>query len=249
MRNACVLLLSGALLASISGAHAQEVDWKQVDTAFGRTAGAVAGDVHRYGFPRTDLSVMLDGVAIKPALALGGWIAFQAAGDGAIVMGDLVLTPEEVNPVMSALLAGGMKVTAIHNHLLRSVPMTLYMHIEGRGDPVKLAAALHADLSLSRTPFGPAAPPSAAPVPGLDVAVIDRALGAKGKLNGGVLQYAIPRKEPIRDGDMAVPPSMGAAISINFQSAGAGSANRAQGWPNQPQRPTCARRSNGHCQH
>src|ERR1700686_4452924 len=90
-----------AMLAS--GAVAQEIDWKKVDDALGRTA-AVAGDVHRYGFPRTDLQVTLDGVAIKPGFALGGWVAFEPMGDTSMMMGDLVLTESEINPVMTKLL-------------------------------------------------------------------------------------------------------------------------------------------------
>src|ERR1700750_1305174 len=74
----------------ISPAHAQEIDWTKVDESLGRKP-AVSGDVRRYGFPRSDLSVTLDGVTIKPALALGGWVAFRPAHGGAMVIGDLVL--------------------------------------------------------------------------------------------------------------------------------------------------------------
>src|SRR5664279_314455 len=111
----------------MSAAHAQEIDWKKVDEAFGRTA-AVSGDVHRYGFPRTDLMVTLDGVTIKPALALGGWTAFKPEHGGAMAMGDLVLLESEINPVMLKLIEGGLEITAVHNHLLRASPATFYMH-------------------------------------------------------------------------------------------------------------------------
>jgi hypothetical protein len=91
-----------------------------VDTILTRT-GAVSGDVHRYGLPRSDLNVSLDGVAIKPGFALGGWVAFEPMGDKAMMMGDLVLTESEINPVMGKLLAEGLQVTALHNHLLRAI--------------------------------------------------------------------------------------------------------------------------------
>ena len=130
------LVLLGATL--VTAAHGQELDWKQVDDVLGRTA-TVIQDVHRYGFPRTDLNVTLDGVTIKPAFALGGWVAFKPMGNQAMVMGDLVLTENEVNPVMARVLADGMEVTAVHNHLLRASPATFYMHIGGHGDPVKMA--------------------------------------------------------------------------------------------------------------
>ena len=131
------LLLGGAIAVLIGGAaQAQEIDWKKVDAAFGRPA-TVSGQVHRYGFPRSDLNVTLDGVAIKPALALGGWVAFVPAHGGAMIMGDLVLLETEVNPVMMKLLQGGLEITAVHNHLLRASPATFYMHVGGHGDPEK----------------------------------------------------------------------------------------------------------------
>jgi hypothetical protein len=124
-------------------AQAQTPDWKKVDETLGRTA-IVSDDVHRYGFPRTDLTVTLDGVTIKPALALGGWTAFKPMRGGAMVMGDLVLLETEINPVMTKLIENGIEITAIHNHVLRGSPATFYMHIGGHGDPVKLATAIRA---------------------------------------------------------------------------------------------------------
>ena len=81
---------------------------------------AVSDDVHRYGFPRTDLAVTLDGVTIRPTLALGGWVAFKPVHGGAMVMGDLVLLETEINPVMAKMIANGLEITAVHNHLLRA---------------------------------------------------------------------------------------------------------------------------------
>src|SRR5438876_3895374 len=123
MRTFCALALCGASLAMSTLASAQEIDWKRVDEALGRSA-AVGGDVHRYGFPRSDLQVTLDGVAIKPAFALGGWAAFKPAHGGAMVMGDLVLLETEITPVMTKLIENGIEVTAVHNHLLRASPAT-----------------------------------------------------------------------------------------------------------------------------
>src|SRR5262245_18666297 len=114
MRVLIAFLTVGSILAS-SSVCAQETDWQQVDTILGRKP-AVSADVHRYGFPRTDLSVTLDGVVIKPALALGGWVAFKPANGGAMIMGDLVLLETEINPVMAKLIEGGLQITAVHNH-------------------------------------------------------------------------------------------------------------------------------------
>src|SRR6266851_3968927 len=123
MRMFVSLAVSGMALTFASAASAQEIDWKQVDAALGKTA-AVSGEIHRYGFPRTDLNVTLDGVTIKPAFALGGWIAFKPAHGGAMAMGDLVLLESEINPVMAKLIASGLDITAVHNHLLRASPAT-----------------------------------------------------------------------------------------------------------------------------
>src|SRR5262245_40778804 len=152
MRVIHALLIGGALATLVNAAHAQEIDWQKVDAAFGRKA-AVSGDVHRYGFPRTDLQVSVDGVAIKPAFALGSWIAMKPVQGGAMAMGDLVLLETEINPVMSKLIEGGLDVTAVHNHLLRASPATFYMHVGGHGDPVKMASTIHAALAASKTPL------------------------------------------------------------------------------------------------
>src|SRR3977135_1961601 len=102
----------------VTSAHAQAIDWQKVDDAFGRKA-AVSDDVHRYGFPRTDLTVTLDGVTIKPALALGGWVAFKPAHGGAMVMGDLVLLETEITRVRTKMLVSGHTLTDIHNDMAR----------------------------------------------------------------------------------------------------------------------------------
>ena len=199
------------------------IDWAQVDQAIGRKGSDPPGGAHKYGLPRSDLIVSVDGVGIKPALALGSWIAFLPAGDGAMFMGDLVLTDTEISPVMQRLIADGVEITAVHNHLLRTSVPVFYMHVGGHGDPVKLATTLHAALALSKTPLS--APPPAPPAPvDLDTAAIEKTLGFKGTANGGVYQFSVPRAETITEAGMAVPPSMGTAIAINFQPTGGGKA-------------------------
>ena len=208
----------------ISSAHAQQVDWQKVDDTLGRKP-AIAGDVRRYGFPRSDLTVTLDSVTIKPALALGGWIAFKPMHDGAMVMGDLVLLETEVNPVMAKLIEGGLEITAVHNHLLRASPATFYMHVGGHGDPVKMAGVIHDALALSKTPLAASAA-SPPPAIDLDTAQLDQIVGARGQNNGGVYQFAVPRRDPISESGMEITPvgPMGVAQAINFQQTGGGKA-------------------------
>ncbi|HEY3148633.1 MAG TPA: DUF1259 domain-containing protein [Dongiaceae bacterium] len=204
-------------------AHA-ESDWAKVDQALGKQGAAQPGGVHRFGFPRSDLKVTLDGIAVKPALALGSWLAFKDVGKEAMVMGDLVLTSDEVNPVMSRLIKGGIEVTGLHNHLLRAEPATMYMHVEGHGDPVALAETLHAALALSKTPLGPSPSSATTEALDLDTKILDEVIGRKGKVSGGVYQFSVPRAEAIKDSGMDVTTSMGAAIAINFQPTGGGKA-------------------------
>jgi len=224
MRAARLLVAICATATIATAANAQGIDWQKVDAALGRSA-AVTGDVHRYGFPRTDLQVTVDGVAIRPAFALGGWAAFKPMGNMAMVMGDLVLLGSEINPVISKLKEGGLDVTAIHNHLLRAEPMTYYMHIGGHGDPEKVATALKAALSVSKTPM---TAPAAGTPPAIDLntSQIDEILGAKGNNNGGVYAVGIPRRDAITESSMQVAPAgpMGVATAINFQPTGGGKA-------------------------
>src|SRR6201997_2043944 len=158
-----------ALVAASPSLAVAADDWHaQVGEALGKTGAAAPGGIYRVGLPRTDLKVTLDGVELKPGFALGGWLAFEKMGDQGMVMGDLVLTMDEVAPVMTKLAAGGIEVTALHNHLLRNQPFTMYMHVQGNGDPVKLAAALHTAPAESKTPFT-AAPAAANAPPTIDL--------------------------------------------------------------------------------
>jgi len=219
------LLFGGALATFAAAAHAQEIDWQKVDAAFGRKP-AVSGEVHRYGFPRTDLQVSVDGVSIKPAFALGGWVAMKPAQGGAMVMGDLVLLETEINPVMSKLIEGGLDITAVHNHLLRANPATFYMHLGGHGDPVKIANTIHAGLAASKTPLEAPATASPAPAVDLDTSQLEQIMGAKGQANGGVYQFGMPRRDAVTDhGASLIPPgATGVATAINFQPTGSGKA-------------------------
>jgi Domain of Unknown Function (DUF1259) len=225
MRTTASLLAAVLTLASAAAANAQEIDWTKVDEALGRS-GTVTGDVHRYGFPRSDLQVTLDGVTIRPALALGGWAAFKPAHGGAMVMGDLVLLETEINPVMSKLIENGLEITAIHNHVLRGSPATFYMHIGGHGDPVKLATAIRTALAESKTPLTPPMPPASQPAIDLDTAQLDQIIGVKGQANGGVYQMGVPRRDPITENGVQIAPAgpMGVATAINFQPTGGGKA-------------------------
>ncbi|HEV2750341.1 MAG TPA: DUF1259 domain-containing protein [Gemmatimonadales bacterium] len=201
------------------------IDWKRVDQELGKPGALQPDGAYKAGLPRSDLHVTVSSVAVKPALALGSWVALKQVSDTeAILMGDLVLLQSEVGPVLAKLQEGGMEQTALHNHLLHESPRVLYMHVAGRGAPARLASAVHAALALTKAPFGaPAAAPPAAPL-GIDTTQVAQILGYHGKVNGGVYQVGVPRAEGITVDGIAVPPSMGLATAINFQPTGRGKA-------------------------
>jgi len=202
-----------------------QVDWTAVEQALGRSGVLQPGDVYKFGLPRADLTVTVDHVRLKPTLALGSWVAFQATSAGAIAMGDLVLQDDEVEPVMAKLAEGGIQVTALHHHVLHETPRVYYMHIHAAGDPVRLAQAVRAAVGLTRTPAPtPGAAVSAAAPLGIDTAGIARALDHAGKINGGVYQVSVARRDTTWEEDSVIPPAMGIATALNFQPTSAGKA-------------------------
>jgi len=206
--------------------HAQATaDWSATDRALGRAGADQPGGVHKFSFPRSDLRVAIGDVTLKPALALGSWVAFKRTADGqSMAMGDLVLTTDEVATVMTKLQQGGVEQSALHNHLVGEAPHVMYMHIMAKGDAAKIAQTIHDALTATRTPMqAPAASPPVAAT-GIDTAAIATALGYSGKSNGGVYQISVPRPEAVKEGSDEIPPSMGVATAINIQPTSGGRA-------------------------
>jgi hypothetical protein len=233
-----ILTTVAAFTLALSGPVFAAEPWQQeIASGLGKPGMEMPGGVYRVSLPRTDLKVILDGVELKPALALGSWLAFRSMGSDVMVMGDLVLTEDEINPVLKTLEDGGVEITALHNHLLRASPPTMYMHVHGHGPATKLATTLRGALGKSRTPFGAETAGISADAAtqlattgstnqniDLDTAAVDQALGRKGKVSGGVYQVSVQRAETPRDAGMEVPEAMGSAIAINFQPTGSGKA-------------------------
>lgn len=203
-------------------AVAQGLDTAKIDEALGRS-GQKIGDVYKVAFPRTDLHVVIRGVAVKPGLALGFWAAFSGDDNNATVMGDLVLLQNEVNPVMEKLRAAGFEITAVHNHLLDETPRLIYMHYMGRGPASELSKSLRAALVVSRTPLGkPATAPAPSTTPPVWVKTVEDGMSRKGGFGGGVLSFVVPRADSITEDGMTLSPAQGVAEAINFQAAGPG---------------------------
>src|SRR3954469_3851641 len=215
------------LLAAVLGApptQASDAQWKPLRQIFGFDGSVMPGGVIRFNMPRSDLHVIVEGVEVKPALALGGWAAFHPVGKEAMVMGDLVLTADDVVPVVDALMAGGVEGTALHNHLLGETPQILYLHIGGHGDPVKMAHAVVKAVGLTKTPMPPAAAGKSETDLGFDQSAVEKAMGAKGNVSGGGLHFNVPRAEKVSVDGMPPPPSFGMGTSVNFQPTGSGKA-------------------------
>jgi len=181
----------------------------------------MAGDVYKIALPRSDLRVTVGDLVIKPEFALGGWTAFALAptDNQAVAEGDLVLTEAEVNPVLSALQQHDFDVTALYNDLVGASPIVMRVHFWAQGSPASLAASLRDALDKTKTPLTSAAPSTAAPDE-LPVDKIQGAVGLKGAVANGVLLLSQARPETIRTMGVMLPPTMGIATTINFQSAG-----------------------------
>jgi Domain of Unknown Function (DUF1259) len=206
------------LLALPTLLRAQGLTPAPIDQALGRS-GQKMGDVYRIGFPRTDLHVTVKGVAIKPGLALGSWAAFLGTDDNAMVMGDLVLLEDELNPVMAKLRSAGFEISAVHNHLMGESPKILYMHYMGHGPATQLATLLRAALSGSKTPLDKPAAAAEEPAPPAWVKTVEVSVGRKGAFKGGVLSYGVPRTDTITMAGMTITPAAGVGEAINFQAA------------------------------
>ena len=222
-----VVVLGLVVITSGPGvARAADPDWKAVEQALGKSGQMMPGDVYRIGMPRTDLNVTVKGVPVKAGFALGSYAAFKQVGDHAMVMGDLVLLDQEIPAVSSGLLANGLEITAIHNHLNEMSPHVMYMHYEGHGDAIRLATGLRQALSASATPLGGTPPPPApASGPTLDTRQIEQVLGRTGRdTGGGVFQVAVPRVESITEMGTPLLPAMGVVTVLNFQPTADGKA-------------------------
>jgi hypothetical protein len=210
------LIILTLVLGFSSTLFSQAQDWQAVEKVFGKK-GTQQGDMFKMAFPRSDLRVNVGEVAVEPALALTSWMAFKPMEHDVMIMGDMVLLDSEIAPAMQKLIASGLEVSALHNHIVGETPAIKYMHFGGHGDAVKLAEAMKSVLALTGTPMTPAPPP---PQTAVDWSSVESVLGATGQRKGNVVQFSIPRAETISENGMDIPPFMGMATAINIQSVG-----------------------------
>lgn len=212
-----VLFLSAFSIAQLPSQAALSAaeEWLPVAKIVGKT-GTLQSGVYKIGLPRTDLNVHIGETKVEPAAGLGSWMAFRGTSAEAVADGDLVLTPAEVNPVISALQVGNIEVSAIHNHLIGEEPQVMYVHFFGRGLRDDLAKTLKSALDATKTPVSSIS--AAVVVPPLaEQKIIETNLGKAGTANGKVLQFSFPRSHSIAMHHETLAPSMGMATAINFQ--------------------------------
>lgn len=194
--------LAALLLLISPSARAQQVpaDYASVLTTLGRQ-GDFKDNVLKVNIPRNDVKVVVDGIATPTPFGFGGWVAFTKGSTGQVMMGDLVLTEDEVNPVMSAVLNAGLEVTALHNHFFFETPRIFYMHVHGAGALTELVTKIKPALDLiGKTPARAAAPAGAAAagrtIDGmLDTAALARIVGTPGEQTGAVYKITIGRPD------------------------------------------------------
>ena len=178
--------------------------------------GTMQDGVLKFTFPRYDLKVSVGSVSIEPELALTSWMAFHQVGNQSMVMGDLVLSENEIDPVVSQLIADGFEITALHNHLLHELPRIMYLHISGIGDAVKLAQGIKNVLSVTQTPLSGQS--TGQTLPDEYWSAVEGIMGKKGNRIGRVIQFSFPRADKINEFGVEILPSMGISQAINFQA-------------------------------
>ena len=214
------LLLGLTLLASpaFAQSNVQRLNTDGIAKAIGKE-GDLTGEMYKVSFPRSDVSVKVGSVAIKPALSLIAWAAFIKSGNTAVTYGDLVLLEDEVNSVISKLEERGLELSALHNHLLHETPRIMYIHFVGRGDEVEMAKGIREALALTKSPLvstasGPETKPEIA-------TEIERIIGYQGSMGGDVFHITVPRNDiHVATMGAMVPGSMGMNTPFNFQLDG-----------------------------
>ena len=214
-----------ATLTILTFAFAQgNIDWAAVDEAMGVSGQRVSDEVYKYTMPRTDLNVTASEMQVDPHLALGSWVAFNPVTETeVIIMGDLVLTGDEYNEVISILQEGGIGQTAIHKHLPDVSTPIWWTHIEARGEPAQLAQTINKALQQTGTPLGEQEGGNEEAMP-LDTNQLDEIIGYQGSASGGVYKYSIPRVETFTARGITIPPPMGTVVALGFQPLGDGRA-------------------------
>jgi hypothetical protein len=195
--------------------------WGPVEQAMGTNGDVSEDGVITFVIPR-DLGVTLDGIRLAPGSDMSHEFSFMRSGEGAMMVGEIMLKEDEVAGVTQKLIGAGITETALHNHLLRESPHIMWLHVHASGDPAKIAGALRAIIRPLETSSGSTSPGT--PVSQLDTARLDAIIGTRGKAEDGVYIYSIPRADKINMGGIELLPDMDISTRVSFQPAGQGKA-------------------------
>ena len=221
-----VPVLAAAMVSAPASVQAQDVpaEYQQVLSTLGKT-GDFKDNVLKVNIPRNDVKVTVAGVATPTPFGFGGWVA-MTKGDGGhqVMMGDLVLLQDEVNPVMSALLDNGLDVTALHNHFFWDEPRMFYMHVHGHGTAAELARKLKPAIDLIGKPGSGATPPASAPQNPLDTSKLVGIVGIAGEQTGAVYKFTLGRTD-LKVVEMGAP--INARMGLNTWAAFTGTNEKA----------------------
>ncbi len=210
-----LLLVAGPVFAQ---SNVQRLNTAGIANAMGKE-GELTGEMYKVSFPRSDLTVKVGNVVIKPALALMSWAAFVKSGNAAVSYGDLVLLDDEINPVISKLEERGIELSALHNHLLHENPRVMYIHFVGSGNEVEMAKGIREALALTKSPL--ISTPSSPEIKPELAKEIERIIGYEGGMGGGVFHITVPRNDVhVHATGAAIPGSMGMNTPLNFQLDG-----------------------------
>lgn len=225
--NLCLIIIlavafsaTPVIISAMAQQTAAAVDWSPVNKAFGLAGDVKQDGVVKYSIPR-NLTVTLDGVRLAPGSDMSHDFEFMRTNGGAMMIGELALTEDEIPAVREKLARANISMTALHEHLLHESPLILWLHVQGNGDPVRMATGIR-DIVTSLRSEGVAAVDTQAA--GLDSARLDSIMEAKGESGEGVYAYSIPRSDVTLMDGFIMPVEMDLSSEISFQPLGGGTA-------------------------
>jgi hypothetical protein len=215
-----VATLSITTLTNSAG-QSDAYDWKRVEQAMGKTGEKLPGGVFKVALPRSEPQVTIGDVRLSPGMALDSWVSFVRMGDEAMMMGDIVLTSDELGRVQKRLSKEGIDITAVHNTLIGESPQVYDMHISGQGDPAEMAAKIRSALDQAGISYENEKTSHMAPG---QTERIDSIIGYRSLAENGIYVYEVPRAERITEDGMEIPPTMDVSTILKFQPIGDGKA-------------------------
>jgi hypothetical protein len=221
-----IVLVGVGVWVGVRQQQGSSVDWDAVGQAMGKELENKGEGVYGVEFPRSDLTVTSEGVTLDPGMELGAEANFKDTGDGrALIIGEVTLTEDELQPVIDKLQQGGIQETALHKHLVDESPRLWWLHYRGSGDPVQTARTLRSALGSTSTPLSESSEEESENLD-LDTNQLDQVIGQKGETEGGAYKFHVPRAETVIDtaAGTTLSGEMEGGSLLMFQPTGGGKA-------------------------